>query len=307
MRARFFPLVGLFLAAGLLPLLPGGAAAQSSYGDLNYTAVTPCRILDTRVAGGSMAGNQTRDFRVTGVGLQPQGGATAGCNVPVGIAKAVLLNFVAVNPTGPGNLRAWAYSTPPVGPPTASILNYNAVTIANGIAVPICDVSATACPLDVRVLNEGNFGTHLLVDVVGYFAGGRRYIVEAGPAQVGRVVPLDVATMDLLCRDKDGCEVTMQMVNYDAPPTGIVASRSQRLFISETSRWWRFANIDVLGLDSNGGLDEWPVWDCFFTDAETWTGTPNGRGDAAVATALLNVAGGNYSDATTICRIVIEE
>ena len=305
MRARLFPLVGLFLAVGLLPLLPGGAAAQSSYSDLNYTAVTPCRIVDTRAAGGSMAGNQTRDFRVTGVGLQTQGGSAAGCGIPA-TARAVLFNFVAVNPTGPGNLRAWAYSTPTVGPPVASILNYSAATIANGIAVPICDVSATTCPLDVRILNEGTFGTHLVVDVVGYFAGGRRYIVEAGPAQVGHVVPLDVATMDLLCRDKDGCEVSMQMVNWDLGQPGQVAGRSSRLFLSETSRFWRFEN-DLGGLDGNGGLNEWGVFDCYFTDAETWTGTPNGRADPAVGLALLNVAGGDYSDTTMTCRIVVEE
>jgi hypothetical protein len=307
MRARLSPVVGLFLAAGLAP---GGAAAQSSYSDMTYTSVSPCRILDTRQAGGSMAGNQTRDFRITGVGLQQQGGAQAGCNIPVGVAKAAILNFVAVNPTGPGNLRAWAYSTPPVGPPVASILNYASATIANGIAVPLCDTASTTCPFDLRVFNEGVFGTHLLVDVVGYFSRttGGRYVVSAPPAQVGRVVPLDSARMDQLCRDEDGCEVTVQMVNW-APVAqpGNVASRSQRLFVSQNSRWWRFSNVDVDGGDGNGVLNEWATWDCIFTDAETYTGVANGRADPGIGFALLNVAGGDYSDTAVTCRIVVED
>ena len=311
MRARLFPSVGLFLAAGLVPLWPGGAAAQSAYSDMSYTAVTPCRILDTRVAGGSMAGNQTRDFRATGVGLQQQGGAQAGCGVPVGTAKAALLNFVAVNPTGPGNLRAWAYSTPPVGPPVASILNYASSTIANGIAVPLCDTAATSCPFDLRILNEGVFGTHLLVDVVGYFSrtiDGRRYVATAPPAQVGRVVALDQVRIDQLCRDEDGCEVTLQMVNWaPAVQPGNVASRSQRLFIAQNSRWWRFTNIDLDGLDGNGALNELIVWDCIFTDADTWTGVANGRADPGPGYALLNVAGGDYSDTAVTCRVVVED
>jgi hypothetical protein len=316
MKATLFPVVRLFsLAAGLMPLWPGAAAAQS-LSDLSYTAVPPCRVADTRAAGGSLAPGTPRDLRVTGTALQAQGGNPAGCGIPVGVARAVLINLVAVNPVGPGNLRAWAYSTPPVAPPFASVLNYalvpgSGLNLANAIALPLCNVDAGACPFDLRVQAAAS-GTHLIADVVGYFArpvdlSSLRYIVEAGPGQVGHVLPLDVARLDQLCRDKDGCEVTIGMVNWNAAgQPGQVASRSARLFLSESSRWWRLSN-DIDGLDGNGGLNEWAVFDCWLTDAETWTGTPNGRGDAGVGFALLNVAGGDFSDLTTICRIIIED
>ena len=151
--------------AGLGPLAIGASDAQ-----LVYTPVAPCRIVDTRVAGGTIAAGAVREFRVTGGNLSPQGGDPNGCGVPVGPATSAIINFVAVNPAGAGNLRAWAYTTPPVGPPGASVLNFAAVgmNIANGIAVPICDPSETTCTYDLRVQADGS-GTHLVADVVGFF------------------------------------------------------------------------------------------------------------------------------------------
>ena len=87
-----------------VPLTIGDTRAQ-----LVYTPVVPCRVLDTRAAGGNLAPGIPRDFRVTGVDLSSQGGDVAGCNVPQGRATAVLVNLVSVNATGAGNLRAWAY------------------------------------------------------------------------------------------------------------------------------------------------------------------------------------------------------
>ena len=97
------------------------------------------------------------------------------------------------------------------------------------------------------------------------------------------------------------------MVNWDAARPGSVASREERLFVSETSRWWRFGNNDVSSLDGDGGVGEWRVWDCFFSDSENFTGTANGRADTTTGFALLNVAGGTYSDARTTCRLIIED
>jgi hypothetical protein len=171
MRLTRVAVVGLL---GLLLAPPAGAGDEDDPvpGNLAYTAVTPCRIADTRQAGGSLAVGLPRDFRVTGVGLQGQGGSAAGCAVPQGPVRAVVVNFVAVNPTGPGNLRGWAYSTPPVGPPAASILNYAAVpglNIANAIVVPICQGTPADCPFDLRVQASAS-GSHLVMDVVGYFS-----------------------------------------------------------------------------------------------------------------------------------------
>ena len=108
--------VTLGLAMAVVP--PATSAPGGFAGELVYTPVTPCRLIDTRQAGGSLAPGAPRDFKVAGSGLQIQGGNPLGCGIPVDEAHAAVINFVAVNPTGLGNLRAWAYSEPPEPPPT---------------------------------------------------------------------------------------------------------------------------------------------------------------------------------------------
>jgi hypothetical protein len=96
------------------------------------------------------------------------------------------------------------------------------------------------------------------------------------------------------------------MINWDSPgQPGAAASRTDRLFISETSRWWRFSNIDITGLDNNALANDFSAYDCYFSDAETYSGAVNGRNDSGIGFGLLNLAGGNYSDATTTCRVII--
>ncbi len=138
-----------------------------------------------------------------------------------------------------------------------------------------------------------------------YEISTRRYVVEAPPANVGRVVPIDNIVIDALCRDADGCLMTIALINWDGLQN--TASRSEKLFLSTTTRAWRFSNNDLDGTDSNGSIQEWSAWDCFLTDAETWTGSVNGRADPAPGWALLNVQGGSYSDSTTTCRVIFED
>ena len=175
-RAQASGLFLVYLALGL-------AAPSRSQAGETFTTLAPCRVVDTRQAGGPLAAGEIRNFRVTG-DLADQGGAAGGCGVPTNTftgvqgsyPTAVMLNFVAVDPKGPGDLRAWAFSDPPVGPPLASVLNYAAapgLNLANGIMVPICQNknawSTFTCAADIRVLAEAN-GTSLVVDVVGYFS-----------------------------------------------------------------------------------------------------------------------------------------
>ena len=161
-----------------------------------------------------------------GVGLQGQGGDPSGCGIPAGTATAAVLNFVAINPTGPGNLRAWAYATPPAAPPTASILNYSQVSglnIANGLIVPLCDVTTTSCPFDVRVQADVN-GTHVLVDVVGYFHR------------------LDVGKINLMVESSSNPQVNLAPTCTTLRQVSITVPRAGRVLLTATAVFYLLHN-----------------------------------------------------------------
>ncbi|HEX6739657.1 MAG TPA: hypothetical protein VF310_15360, partial [Vicinamibacteria bacterium] len=144
---------------------PSPLALGDTDADLVYTPVAPCRIVDTRIGGGIIAGGTQRSFRATGSGFTGQGGSAGSCGIPVG-ATAVFINMVAVNPAGPGDFRVF-----PAGGslPTASILNYtNGLNLANGAIVTICDPSGGACPNDFTIQADVS-DAHLVADVGGFF------------------------------------------------------------------------------------------------------------------------------------------
>lgn len=139
--------------------------------DLLFVPVEPCRIIDTRLAGGMLAPGSQRHFEVAGTAnFESQGGNAGGCDVPLGaatpLAAAVVINFIAVGPQGPGHLRAWEFGQTP---PNASIINYAAVSglnIANGVVVPIAGVSSIDKDLSIDASTSPTF---IVADVTGYF------------------------------------------------------------------------------------------------------------------------------------------
>jgi hypothetical protein len=162
------PLAGLEAQkdrSGLAPFLLGDSAA-----DLVLVPVAPCRIIDTRVAGGQITAGAQRNFYVAGTaGFPGQGGTTGGCGIPLGPATAVVINFVAVNPAGAGDLRAFPFGG---ALPTASIVNYalpgSGLNIANGLDTKICDPATTTCTFDL-VIQADSSAVHVVADVQGYF------------------------------------------------------------------------------------------------------------------------------------------
>ena len=181
----------------------------------------------------------------------------------------------------------------------SDVLSINSTLLSAPAAGTVVDVNG-------ELRSNGSYQLNATA-LTAYELSERRYVVDASPTVVGRVVALDQTVVDALCRDLDGCEVSIAMVNWDTAQPGNLASGTERLFLSESSRWWRFSNNDVAGLDGNGAVQEWGVYDCYFGDSETYTGTPNGRADASAQWGLLNAAGGSYSDSTTTCRVVIED
>ena len=140
--------------------LAGTEALGDSDVDYTFTPVTPCRIVDTRNAGGIMTPGSTRSFYVHGT-VSTQGGETAGCASPVGEPRGVMINITAA-PESNGHFRAYAAD---VSTPNASVLNYRSgVNIANAAALKTAYLAGT----DIEVYSSGT--SHLIMDVLGYYA-----------------------------------------------------------------------------------------------------------------------------------------
>jgi len=134
--------------------------------DLVYTPVVPCRIIDTRKAGGALSAGVPRSFKVTG-DTSFQGGAN--CAIPFGPATSAVINFVAVGATAPGDLRVTPFGT---AMPTASILNWaggvSGLNLANGLSVALCNPGTTTCTNDITLQADGS-AIQIVADVEGYY------------------------------------------------------------------------------------------------------------------------------------------
>jgi len=140
-------------------------ATQKNLGDANvdltYTPVNPCRIVDTRVAGGALTANVLRVLDGFSSDFSTQGGTAGNCGMPSGVA-AIAMNVYAVNPSNLGFIKLWpANGTEP----SVSTVNYQPgiVAIATGTIVPVDG------PNSNRFAAKSPAVVDLIVDVVGYF------------------------------------------------------------------------------------------------------------------------------------------
>jgi hypothetical protein len=144
--------------------VPGKALGDADQ-DLVYVPVTPCRIIDTRVAGGAIAANTTRGFDVTSAAnYAAQGGENSNCN-GVGAAgsfAAAAINFTVVTPGAAGYITAFPFGA---AQPLAATVNYTAGDIRGNFAVVKLDQGAAANELSVYTFAQ----THLVADIVGYY------------------------------------------------------------------------------------------------------------------------------------------
>ncbi|MBN8212997.1 MAG: hypothetical protein J0M09_08765 [Xanthomonadales bacterium] len=209
-EARTFSAMNDALLAGTNPVALQPAAASAPSGavskriaarslgdpaqDLVYVPVTPCRILDTRVAGGSIPANSFRDFDLTDVvRFATQGGDTSNCNVgDKGSFAAAAINFTVVTPSAGGYITAFPFLA---SQPTAATINYGAGDIRNGLAIVRLDQSAETYEFSVYSFAQ----THLVADVVGYFTASQATALEC-------------------------VTLTSQPVALPAPPSGLVVT-----------------------------------------------------------------------------------
>jgi hypothetical protein len=148
-----------------------GKAFPNTLGDTTqdyvFTPVTPCRIFDTRNAGGAFAANTSREFYVYGVAgdIAPQGGNASGCPAPAGKGEPRAAHLqVTVIPVGsPGNVRVYAAN---LATPNTSVVSFisglnfsNALTVGTYYAIG---------PKEIEVY-VGNASAHVTADVMGYY------------------------------------------------------------------------------------------------------------------------------------------
>lgn len=155
-----------------MPRSPGvGVNAAKLLGasgaDLVFTPLTPCRIVDTRVAGGPIAAGQSRAFNASaaaGSGYAAQGGSVGDCgSLTSSLAGAVVLNVTSVGPSIAGYTTVYPYGES--RPLTASV-NYGAGDIVNNTVVTRIPSPPQNKDFSVYSLATSDY----VIDIVGYYA-----------------------------------------------------------------------------------------------------------------------------------------
>jgi len=171
-----------------------------------FSALTPSRLLDTRIgtgAGGStqpIGQDQSINLGVTGVGGVPASGVTA-----------VALNVTVDQPTGTGYLTVW-----PAGEarPTASTHNFTpGITVANLV---LAKVGANG---QVSIYNSAG-NTHVIADVIGYFSSQGGLFVPVTPQ---RLVDTRIGTGGSTGAMGEAATHTMDIANSNPVPAGAKA------------------------------------------------------------------------------------
>lgn len=209
-------------------------------GGSSYVPLTaPCRVVDTRNAGGTLGDSGSRPFQIAGTGpnFGAQGGTVGGCGVPDGV-PGVEVSVTVITPIGNGFVRV----APNGSDTSAAFINYTSGTgITNTGSITLSDAAA----LDVVVRNFG--GTlHVAIDVQGYFTGaagqGTRFQtvtpcrtvdtrVVGGALQPGAVRAFQTAgeRVDFTAQgapDPTGCGIPQQATAVEASVTAVTPTGS---------------------------------------------------------------------------------
>lgn len=125
-----------------------------------FIPIRPCRIVDTRggapFTGGAFGASEARDYQFSASG--------APCDGLPSTVSAFSLNITVTQAAGPGFLAIYPRGTPPS--PLVSTVNYTTgQTIANAAIVP------TDAQGFITIV-AGVSGTHVIVDVNGYYQQG---------------------------------------------------------------------------------------------------------------------------------------
>jgi uncharacterized repeat protein (TIGR03803 family) len=150
--------------------LPGGTLSSNEVfqvnGPFQFVPVTPCRLLDTRQAGGPIPGNTTESFYLPG----------GACNIPT--SAAVYSLNVTVSPRGPlGYLTIWPQGE--IQPFVSTMNSADGRVKANAVIVPGSNNEVSVYVTDM---------TDLILDVDGYFQSAGSGSLQFYPLTPCRVV-----------------------------------------------------------------------------------------------------------------------
>ena len=132
----------------------GYFVSSANNSSLAFYSMSPCRLIDTRLANGPLSGpylygGQFRSFPVL----------SSSCNVPA-VAQAYSLNFTAIPRGVLGYLTAW-----PTGEPQPLVSTLNALTGAI-----TANAAIVTAGLNQAISAYASSDTDLVVDINGYFA-----------------------------------------------------------------------------------------------------------------------------------------
>jgi hypothetical protein len=131
--------------------------------DLVYTPVPPCRLFDTRLAGGVLTAATSREFFAYGTTeISGQGGNPAGCASPRGEPRAVHINLAVIPQGALGNARVYPAD---VTTPTAAFVTFNATDVTSNAGTVQTQYAPGTPEIEVYV----SASAHLVGDVMGYY------------------------------------------------------------------------------------------------------------------------------------------
>jgi hypothetical protein len=161
----------------LFVLILASATPLFAFDGLTFHSVPPCVAFDTRPAfggTGAFAAEEARVFYIVGTTapFTAQGGTAGGCGVPPfsgdePVARAIFINYVAIDPTGAGSVKAWA--TDQAEPVQGAMVNYQALTppLNNSNAV-VTELRQAAQGNDITV-KARSAAVHVRGIILGYF------------------------------------------------------------------------------------------------------------------------------------------
>jgi hypothetical protein len=170
------------LVVALAAMLTFTTTAFAAVGDLStdlvFVPVTPCRIVDTRyatntnqvpavAANAAISANTTRSYWGWYTTYLQQGGASTSCGMLQSSDVAALaVNFTVVSPATSGYITAFPFAA---AQPVAATVNFGAGDVRGNFAVVKLNQATTTYDFSIYSTST----THVVVDVVGYYAKPR--------------------------------------------------------------------------------------------------------------------------------------